>query len=195
MTLQAFVVNYGYLALFVGTFLEGETILVLGGLAAHQGYLSLTGVILAAFAGSLTGDQLFFFLGRRHNGYILKKRPGWQQRIERVNGLLARYENTTILMFRFLYGLRTITPFVLGMSRVRALKFVLLNGCGAILWATAVGTAGYLFGSAAEAVMGRIRHYEKFALGAIALIGLGIWICHFRHQRRSSSKTSKCRRP
>jgi len=60
MDLQSIVENYGYAAILIGTFLEGETILVLAGLAAHQGYLILTWVILAAFAGSLCGDQLFF---------------------------------------------------------------------------------------------------------------------------------------
>ena len=99
MTLGTFLASYGYLALWLGTFLEGETILVLGGVAAHQGYLKLTGVILAAFAGSFMGDQLFFFLGRRHSDYILRKRPGWQHSIDRVNLLLARFENTTILIF------------------------------------------------------------------------------------------------
>ena len=60
MDLQSIIENYGYAAIFIGTFLEGETILILAGLAAHQGYLVLTWVILAAFLGSLCGDQLFF---------------------------------------------------------------------------------------------------------------------------------------
>jgi membrane protein DedA with SNARE-associated domain len=60
MDLQSIIENYGYAAILIGTFLEGETILVLAGLAAHQGYLALTWVILAAFLGSLSGDQLFF---------------------------------------------------------------------------------------------------------------------------------------
>ena len=60
MDLQNTIETYRYAAILIGTFLEGETILVLAGLAAHQGYLMLTGVILAAFFGSLCGDQLFF---------------------------------------------------------------------------------------------------------------------------------------
>ena len=60
MDLQSIIENYGYAAILIGTFLEGETILVLAGLAAHQGYLELTGVIFSAFLGSLCGDQLFF---------------------------------------------------------------------------------------------------------------------------------------
>ena len=53
--------TYGYWAVLLATFPEGETILVIAGFAAHQGYLTLMPVILAAFAGSLCGDQLFFF--------------------------------------------------------------------------------------------------------------------------------------
>ena len=63
MDLQNIIENYGYAAILIGTFLEGETILVLAGLAAHQGSLVLTWVIIAAFAGSLCGDQLFFIWG------------------------------------------------------------------------------------------------------------------------------------
>lgn len=61
--METFLQTYGYWAILIGTFLEGETILVLGGLAAHMGYMDLTGVILTAFAGSLCGDQLFFLPG------------------------------------------------------------------------------------------------------------------------------------
>ena len=76
--METFLQSYGYLAVMLGTFLEGETILVLGGLAAHQGYMALSGVILSAFAGSLCGDQLFFFLGRRHSDLLMRRRPAWQ---------------------------------------------------------------------------------------------------------------------
>ena len=191
MTLSTFLASYGYLALLLGTFLEGETILVLGGIAAHQGYLKLTGVILSAFAGSLMGDQLFFFLGRRHKDYILKKRPAWQIRIERVSRLVARYENITILIFRFLYGLRSVTPFVLGMSGVRTAKFIILNCCGALLWAVVVAVAGYLFGNVLEGLLGEIKHYEKFVLAGVASMGGVLWMYHFWRQRRRISTLSK----
>jgi len=83
MDLQSIIENYGYAAILIGTFLEGETILVLAGLAAHQGYLVLTGVIFAAFLGSLSGDQLFFYLGRRHSQAVLSRRPSWKYLSER----------------------------------------------------------------------------------------------------------------
>ena len=73
--LRDLVYHYGYLAIFIGPFLEGETILALGGFAAHQGLLQLHLVMLSAFCGSLLGDQLFFFIGRIYGNRILKKWP------------------------------------------------------------------------------------------------------------------------
>jgi len=184
MTLESLVDAYGYLAVLIGTFLEGETILVLGGFAAHRGYMSLPWVILAAFIGSLCGDQLFFFLGRWHSQAILSKRPGWKVRVNKAQKLLERFRTPLILAFRFLYGLRTVAPFVIGMSSVPTAEFIFLNAAGALVWAAAVGTGGYLFGSALEILIGNIKHYEIQVLGAIATIGVLIWVIYFYRRRK-----------
>ncbi|MDD2409055.1 MAG: hypothetical protein PHF02_09530, partial [Tepidiphilus sp.] len=66
----ALVSQYGYLAVFVGCFLEGETILLLASYAARRGYLDPWLVwAVAAFAGTL-GDLFFFWLGRRHRSWV-----------------------------------------------------------------------------------------------------------------------------
>lgn len=86
--MESLIENYGYLAIVIGTFLEGETILVLGGFTAHQGYLALPRVILAAFAGSLCGDQLFFYLGRKPSPAALSGRPSWKSKAEKVHKMI-----------------------------------------------------------------------------------------------------------
>ena len=176
MNLQSIIDTYGYAAIVIGTFLEGETILVLGGFAAHSGYLHLPWVVLAAFAGSLLGDQFFFFLGRWHSQLVLARRPLWKVRVEKAQKLVGRYRTPFILVFRFLYGLRTVAPFVIGMSDVPVPIFIFLNAVGAIVWAIAVGTAGYLFKNALEVFIGDVKHYELKAFGAIAAFGALIWI-------------------
>jgi membrane protein DedA with SNARE-associated domain len=184
MDLQSIIENYGYAAILIGTFLEGETILVLAGLAAHQGYLILTWVILAAFLGSLCGDQLFFYLGRKHSQAVLARRPAWKKKAEKVNKMMNKYHTPMILSFRFLYGLRTVTPFVIGMSRVSVKKFIVLNAVGALVWAAAIGSGGYLFGRALQVYIGQIEHYEVLVFAIIALLGLFIWTVHFYHRRK-----------
>ncbi len=188
MTLHSFIDSYGYLAIFIGTFLEGETILVLGGIAAYTGHLQLRWVIGAAFLGSLTGDQLFFYLGRKHYHLVLSRLPSWKTRIDKVHALLERYRTLLILSFRFLYGLRTVSPFMIGMSTVPTARFVILNIVGAFVWALAVGSGGYFFGSAIESVIGHFKRYEAtfFALAAIA--ALTIWIVRVMLRRRRAHR-------
>lgn len=182
--LQGLINTYGYWAVLVGSFLEGETILVLGGFAAHRGFLSLPWVMASAFAGSLLGDQLFFFLGRKHSGLVLKRFPKWKAKIDQVHDRLEHVRIPLMLGFRFLYGLRIITPFVIGMSPVPTRLFVGLNAAGALVWSVAVGAAGYLFGAALQAAIGDIKHYEFLILAGITLSGLSVWGIHLVRVRR-----------
>jgi len=179
MSLESLVQTYGYWALLIGTFFEGETILIIGGFAAHRGYLNLLMVILAAFVGTLAGDQLYFFIGRKKGKSFLDKKPTWKPNIEKVHDYLERYQTLLILGFRFLYGLRTVTPFVIGMSRVKTGNFIILNIIGALVWAVIFGTGGYLFGTVFEALLGNIRHIEIDLIIAITLIGVAVWIVYF----------------
>ncbi len=184
MTLEQLIDTYGYWAILVGTFLEGETILILGGFAAYQGYFALLWVILAAFVGAVCGDQFFFFLGRKYSGRILARLPSWQSRIDKVHKLLERFQTSLILIYRFMYGFRSVTPFVMGTSSIPARRFILFDVLAALLWAALIGTGGYLFGSGLQVLMGDLKKHEIWILIAIATIGLCLWMIHFFRRRR-----------
>lgn len=181
---ESFLETYGYVAVFIGAFAEGETILVLGGFAAQRGYLFLPGVILAAFIGSLCADLLFFYLGRRHTQWVLNRFPLWKAHIEKAHRLLERFRTPVLLGFRFMYGLRTIIPFLIGMSSVSRRTFIILDVIAAFVWAVAVGTGGYLFGHTLEVVLGDIRHYELIIIGAMAIMGLVLWALHRHYSKK-----------
>jgi membrane protein DedA with SNARE-associated domain len=184
--LETFLTTYGYPVLIIGAFFEGETVMVLAGVAAHMGYLSLPWVVICGFGGTLFGDQLYFYLGRRHGKTTLAKHPDWQKSTTRVFDLLHRHQTLLILSFRFLYGIRTVTPFVIGMSEVSYLRFTLLNVIGATIWATGIALAGYYFGHAVEIVLGDIKKYEVEVMAAIIVVASIIWLIYFyRHRKRS----------
>lgn len=178
MDLQAIVDSYGYPAILIGTFFEGETILVMGGVASKLGYLQLPWVILCAFTGSLLGDQLMFFLGRHRGDALLTIIPGWKRRAERILPRLEKHKLSLILGFRFFYGMRTVTPFVIGMSRVPVATFLLLNTLSAAAWAAIIGGLGFLFGHGIELVLGDIIHYEKEVFVGVLSLGLVLWVIH-----------------
>jgi membrane protein DedA with SNARE-associated domain len=191
MMLEGLIATYGYVAIVIGSFLEGETILVLGGVAAYKEYLDLFWVIAAAFAGSLFGDQLFFFFGRRYSERILRRWPAWRPRVDRGRRQLDRFKTPLILVFRFLYGLRIVVPFVIGMSSVSTARFAVLNAAGAIIWAVSVGAAGYLFGNALEIFIGDLRRHEMAFFISIAAIGAILWLIHFLRGRRKGKRPAR----
>ena len=181
MPLESVIQHYGYWALILGTALEGETILVVAGYLAHRGYLELPLVIAAAMFGTFVGDQVFFQVGRQSGEAFLARHPHWQARAERVRKLLDRHRIVLVMGFRFMYGIRTISPFVIGMSGFSRKLFMLLNAASAALWAITVGCAGWVFGRALENMLDNAKHLERLALLVIVGCGLAIWIWHLRH--------------
>jgi membrane protein DedA with SNARE-associated domain len=179
---------WAYVVLLVWTFLEGETIVILAGVAARDGHLSVPLIILCAFCGSLCSDQIVFFLGRYKGKAFVAKRPKWQARAERVYRLLERHQTWLILGFRFLYGLRNITPFAIGMTQVPARRFITLNVIGAAVWATTFACGGYLFGAAMETIFsGQQKWYAILGLAAIAAVVWGVRMV----RRRLASKRAR----
>lgn len=175
--MEQFIADFGYWAVLAGTFFEGETVPVLAGFAAHEGILRLDLVMLCAFIGSFCGDQLWFWVGRRYGKTWLAKHPKSAAAAERVGRLLDRWGDWFVLSFRFLYGLRAVSPVAIGLSSISALRFATLNLISAAVWAVTVGSLGYLFGQAIEGMMGRLKVWEHRILAALA-IALVVYVIH-----------------
>jgi membrane protein DedA with SNARE-associated domain len=185
--LAILIARYGYGAILTGAFLEGETIVVLAGYLARRGVLHLWAVILVAFAGSFAGDQLAYFVGRFWGEAVMRRRPAWRPGVLRVHELFVQRGTWLLVGFRFLYGLRNLVPFAVGMSRVPPRRFAPLNLIGAAIWAPAIATAGYEFGAAVERVLSRARSLEGMLFGVIIAVAIGVWV--FRKLKKRSRPT------
>jgi membrane protein DedA with SNARE-associated domain len=183
MSLEELILTYGYAAVAIGSFIEGETVLVLGGFAANRGYLELPWVIVTAFLGALFGDQLYFYLGRIKGRSAIEKHPHWKTKSQYALELLHKNQVWLILGFRFIYGMRIVTPFLIGASNVSPIRFLVLNIIGASLWSVTIGVLGYLFGGALEIILGDIKRYELLVFFMLALIGAAIWLIRIRKNR------------
>lgn len=186
MTLESLVAEYGYFALLIGTFLEGETILVVAGVFAQMGFLELPWVIVVAFIGTFTGDQTFYYLGRIKGIQFLEKRPRWKRKTDKVFVHLHKHKILLILGFRFLYGIRAVTPFAIGASGVKPSLFFPLNAIGAAIWAVSVGILGFYFGKTIELFIEDVKQYEMSVLGGLVAIGLLVW--WYRRARKTSKE-------
>lgn len=179
MTVTALIAQYGYWAVFIGAMLEGETVLLLAGFAAHRGLLRLPEVMLLAFVASTLGDQMFYWLGRRYGAQLFARFPSLAARVPKVRGLLDKYHAPLILSMRFWYGLRMASPIVMGALHVSAIRFSVLNAVGAAVWAMLIGWIGYQFGNLLELIFQDIRRIEELVLVVILVAGLGWWWFQF----------------
>ena len=189
--IAAWIQQYGYAAVFVGTFFEGESVALLGGFLAHGELLDLTLVMVVTFAGSFCGDQTAFWLGRMYGSRWKPKSPIVQRRMAQAEDLLNRYQIPVLLGFRFVYGIRNATPFVAGsITNIAWPRFVLLNAAGALIWATSIPAIGYYFGHTAESLLGSSKAYEGRILIALVSVGLLIWLVRFLRARRQAARAT-----
>jgi len=184
MGIEAYIIHFGYIIILLGTFFGGEAILVLAGFLAHRGYLVFSLVVLTAFTGSIASDQLYFYLGRKKGFAYLDTRPSWKAKSDRILKLIQKHQNLVIILFRFAYGFRAITPFLIGLSNIPSFRFLLLNVLGAITWAITLTSLGYVFGNAAELLLNDIKKYEFIIMGLILLIGLVVWLLQTRAEKK-----------
>jgi membrane protein DedA with SNARE-associated domain len=186
MSLEELIATYGYLAILVITFIEGETIVILAGVAAHLGFLELPWVIATAVAGSFSGDQTWYYLGRHWGPKIIARRLSWQEGAQKVYKHLHRHQYWLILTFRFYYGLRNVTPFVVGSAHIPRLRFFSLNLIGAIAWAIIFAYVGYGLGEASQYFIDDFKRYGLYFLGGLLLVGLTVWLTTLiRHRRKA----------
>lgn len=164
--------RYGLWAVFLGSLLEGETVLVLAGFGAHRGYLDFPAVTAVAWLGAVLGDQFYFWLGRRHGQAVLARWPRRAGAILHALDLIERHPVKVIFAMRFAWGLRTALPIAIGMSGVSRARFVLLNMASAALWAPVVVGAGWVFGTALARNMEDVQHIEHWAIAALVVIGV-----------------------
>ncbi len=183
--LSDFVTHYGYWAVVVGCLLEGETLLVLAGFAAKQGYLNLPLVMALGAAMGAASDMAFFWLGRRHGAAVLARWPHMNRYRQRLDDELERWGSWVVVGCASCTACASPGRCCWARRRCRP-RFVLFNLIGAVVWAVLVAGAGcHGSASVAEAMLGHLRHIEQWLAAGLVLAMLlwGGWRLWRRHSR------------
>ena len=134
--------HYGYLAVMIGTFFEGETVVVLGAYAVQQQFLDYWWLILSAMVGGFLGDQLYYYIGSKYGYAFVQKRPKLAEKFHRASRLIELYPIFTILLMRFAWGLRTLIPMAFGVKKYPLRRYIPVNIVASFIWAWTVVTVG-----------------------------------------------------
>jgi membrane-associated protein len=166
---------------FVGLIAPGETAIVLGGVVAAQGEVSLGAMLVVAWLAAALGDLVSYFLGRRlgrrfveAHGPRLRVTP---ERLATVDGFFARHGGKAILIGRFVGLVRAVAPFLAGASRLPLRGFLPWSLLGTALWASAFTLVGYAFHESFASAAGLLTH------GALVLAVLAALVVTVRSLR------------
>lgn len=164
--------EYGYVILFFWSMLEGELGLIMAGIMSHTGDMHVLGAIAAASVGGFIGDQIYFYIGRYNKGYITRKLSSQRRKFALAHIMLKKYGWPIIFLQRYLYGMRTIIPMSIGLTRYSAKMFALINFISAIAWASLTIVLAYIFGEELLVVVHWAKEHFYLALPlAAAFIG------------------------
>ncbi|EAT5154984.1 DedA family protein [Salmonella enterica subsp. enterica serovar Enteritidis] len=180
MDINTLITHYGYAALVIGSMAEGETVTLLGGVAAHQGLLKFPLVAAAVALGGMMGDQLLYLLGRCYGGKILRRFPRYHTKIRRAQKMIQRHPYLFVIGTRFMYGFRVVGPLLIGASRLPPKIFLPLNIIGALIWALLFTTLGYLGGEVIAPWLHdldqHLRHGVWLILAIVLVVGVRWWL-------------------
>jgi membrane protein DedA with SNARE-associated domain len=168
--METYIAQYGYIGISVGTFLEGETTVLIGGIFAKLGYMNLYMVMLYAFIGTFIGDFTFFTLGKYFGKTFIERFEFVRNKVPLANKVIHKYGNFIIFLIRFLVGIRAIVLLLLGCTNMKMSKFVLFNTVNAMGWSIIVSVIGYLFGKVVFVFVDDIKKYETVIIPAVLVL-------------------------
>ena len=185
--------EYGYIILFFWSILEGELGLIMAGVLSHTGDMNPYLAIFVGGLGGFTGDQIYFYIGRYNKKYIHKKFAKQRRKFAIAHLLLQKYGWPIIFIQRYLYGLRTVIPMSIGLTRYSALKFAFINLLSAWAWAAITIIPAYIFGEEILEVITYMKEHWYFALPVAAIFLASVWYFFYKVEQRVLEKKLKLR--
>jgi membrane protein DedA with SNARE-associated domain len=174
------IARLGYIGVMIGTFLEGETTILLAGIFAKFGYLELKHVMLFSFLGTFTGDCVFFFLGRWFGKSIIDRYAFLRNKTSVADSIIHQYRHLILFMMRFLAGFRSIILLLLGCTNLGSTRFLLTDSVLSAVWSVLVSLAGFTFANVVYIFVNDIKGYEKIVIPlAVVLAVAAIFL--YRH--------------
>jgi undecaprenyl-diphosphatase len=157
---------------FIGLLIPGETALLLAGVLAQQGKVSLPVCIACAVVGAILGDSLGYEIGRRLGPKMRSSSMGakvGEARWTKAHDYLRKKGGRAIFLGRFVGVLRALVPAVAGDSRMRYGTFLMWNVLGAVIASPAVILAGYFAGSSYKRLESQLSYVSWILAGAVVL--------------------------
>ncbi len=182
----------GYLASYIGTFLEGEIFLLTSVLSAKLGYFNFFGGLIASFLGAYTRDMLQFSLVKKQGRKLLDNKPKLQTKLENASGWYNKRPVFYLTVYRFMFGVSTVIIMLSGLKEdISFSKFALHSAIGIGLWVSVLGGLGYFCADILIEKLHFLSEHSLEVIGVLSVIGLVYWFFVKRPKNQHSFKNKE----
>jgi len=140
--------TYGYVFLFLYSFGGGFVALMGAGVLAFLGHMDLTTAILVAFVANFIGDMFLFYMGRYNKKQVMEYMHKHKRKLALSHILMKKHGSWVVFLQKYVYGIKTLIPLAIGITKYDMKKFAILNVISAAVWALSFGFGSYYFGNA-----------------------------------------------
>jgi len=168
---EEFIREWGYIALFAYSFGGGFVGLVIAGVLSYAGDLNIYIAILVAGISNFLGDQFLFTLARQNKSYAKDMMKKYGRKVALAHVLMRKYGSFVVILQKYIYGIKTLIPLAMGLTKYSSMKFVLFNAVATMLWACIVGFASY---TAGEYILNSTEEFKYVGIAIVAAILIAV---------------------
>ncbi len=170
------IATYGYIGLFIYSLGGGMLALIAASVLSYMGKMDLATSMMIAFTANVLGDNLLFYLARNQKGVMQTYLKKHRRKLALAHIKMKQYGSWIILIQKFIYGIKTLIPMAIGLTKYDLKKFTILNILSAIIWTCIVGFGSYYFGKGLMHIYGVILSKPYIAIAIIVFLLALIWI-------------------
>lgn len=165
--------DWGYIILFLYSFGGGFLALVVAGILSYAGELNIVITLLVAGLANFIGDQFLFTLARKNKHQAKEMMQKHKRKIAMAHLLMRKYGSAVVFIQKYIYGIKTLIPLAMGITKYDYKKFIFFNLFATIAWTLIVGLSAYMMG---ELVYTYIEEFKSYGIAFVAVILIGVFL-------------------
>ncbi len=163
--------EWGYIILFLYSFGGGFLALAVAGVLSYTGDLNIVASIIVAGSANFVGDQFLFTLARNNKQYAKTMMGKYGRKVALAHLLMRRYGSPVVFIQKYIYGIKTLIPLAMGLTKYSMKKFTLFNAVATVVWALVVGYASYYMG---EVILNLADEFKTYGIAIVLVIILAV---------------------
>jgi len=165
--MESFIQDWGYIALFLYSFGGGMVALIVASILSYSGDLNIFITLIVAGSANFIGDQFLFFIARNNKNQAKQMMAKHQRKIALAHLLMRKYGFVIIFLQKYIYGIKTLVPLAMGLTKYDIKKFLFFNVLATIVWTLIIGVSSYMLG---ELIYTYTEHFKTYGIAFVVIV-------------------------